>query len=684
MKAIYVQLVNKGTRAPFKGIRPLLIQLREFPITVGLVQLAVHEQCNPEVGHVIAGRLDIWHPDALEGECMNPWDVVTDPRKVYIVKVPPPIEDESTDSGLSPLEWSAPAARPQISVSDDDRVIQLPASCVSGSGVGHPGEQLTLYCRPQMIKQWKEMDRCSIQRPALLWVVGPSGTGKSCTALAFAHSLNPQSWSVVWIHYSRWSEFVDCIWFFEGEKRTCSIEISKSQLRRFLRSTSTNQKTVVFLDGYVESSKKARKVRRACMAWHQRDRSQHRLVCVCSMGALGKVYRPEIYEPVSVDTDFIDRSLQNVDMVDSVVTSPITASLSTAKADEVVYERMRFQVESWRFEEYAEAVQNDVFFESVKHVFPSLTEQLDAAAELAQRFLLLEMKYCVAGGSARLMFGVTTSKAMEALDSAIDDVRNFETLALGFVGPTSPDAINRLLSLYHSGDSSDVGLISGYVARKLGVVRVPHLLQKIATLCGVNPSVDGYFFEASFFSMLTFNGVKWTSFELQTEDDGWEQASVVFFDPLKESINIPLQTATWMAPVQWNHGGYDAVFVDREKKLVRFVQVTRGERHGYNPQFFVEFLVKLAQHEYLKGTLLTMVELFFVVPMARLLEFRSPVSSHDFSQYVVKETSSADSIAESTRSHGYPMFEQCEGMVRVVGVQYTMSSFVPAEGSNVH
>jgi hypothetical protein len=80
---------------------------------------------------------------------------------------------------------------------------------------------------------------------------------------------------------------------------------------------------------------------------------------------------------------------------------------------------------------------DDEFFESVKRVFPPRIEQQNEAAEPARRFQLVEMKFGVAGGSARLM----------ALDSALD----FQILS---------DALYSLLSLYHSGDSSDVGLIS--------------------------------------------------------------------------------------------------------------------------------------------------------------------------------------------------------------------------------
>lgn len=54
-----------------------------------------------------------------------------------------------------------------------------------------------------LLQQWNEMQRCSIQTYVLLWIVGPTGAGKSCAALTFAMALDRSQWDVLWVHHDR-------------------------------------------------------------------------------------------------------------------------------------------------------------------------------------------------------------------------------------------------------------------------------------------------------------------------------------------------------------------------------------------------------------------------------------------------------------------------------------------------
>ena len=73
-----------------------------------------------------------------------------------------------------------------------------------------------------------------------------------------------------------------------------------------------------------------------------------------------------------------------------------------------------------------------------------------------------------------------------------------------------------------------------------------------------------------------------------------------------------------MKPAKWNQGGYDAVFIDESQKLVRFVQVTRGDSHSLKLKYFRDFLVKQEQEV---GYKVETLEIVFVVEQAKLQDF---------------------------------------------------------------
>ncbi|DAZ96394.1 TPA: hypothetical protein N0F65_010761, partial [Lagenidium giganteum] len=168
---------------------------------------------------------------------------------------------------------------------------------------------------------------------------------------------------------------------------------------------------------------------------------------------------------------------------------------------------------------------------------------------------------------------------------------------------------------------------------------------------------------------LSHNGLTWSVYVESTLQCGeWKRSSIVFFDPEKYPIGISLDVPKWMAPVKWNQGGYDAVFVDKAVQLVRFVQVTRAECHTFDETYFIDLLNRLVA-----GNLnqVAVVEMCFVVPMARLETFRLPVSTEDFKKIVVEVASSP---ARATRSHPDQTFKACSANVIAIGVDYEITN----------
>jgi hypothetical protein len=52
----------------------------------------------------------------------------------------------------------------------------------------------------------------------------------------------------------------------------------------------------------------------------------------------------------------------------------------------------------------------------------------------------------------------------------------------------------------------------------------------------------------------------------------------------------------WYKPIVWNQGAYDAVYLNHEEGLCRFVQVTIAKSHDLKVRFIERFLSRLAQN----------------------------------------------------------------------------------------
>ncbi|KAF4040145.1 hypothetical protein GN244_ATG07574 [Phytophthora infestans] len=499
---IWYQLIDAITRGAFASTVPTSIRrtddveiIQEFRETIKASDQAqspsLFGNINPIQLHVFRTLEDLLNRRLLESsEAMT--GLGETEAEALLVEVPPLSPDLTLEA--KQLSWTSSENRSQLVITAETLVLESSAAFVNGSGIGKPR---TLYCRRQMIAQCNEIFRCSIQTYALLWIVGPTGVGKSCTALAYAYSLEAASWDVIWLHLSRKTPSIACMWLRGNTKMTCTIrkKTLESQLTMLLGSTTHNKKTVVFLDGYVKSIKEEEIASDMCKEWRQNDEYNHRLVCICSMVGRGGDYRPELYETIPSVVDHSDVELYNLERKEETANDECLEAGNgdkltedDAKVDEEdtldeVDEEDTFALESWRIEDYREAINSDSFWESVKDMFPLRHESDGATVE--ERMQLLEMKYCVAGGSARLMFGVSTKKAVKSLNIAIQEMPNIESFSREFLGASPSGVVHRLLALYHRYDDSgdhDVCLVSDYVVRKAAVVLGPSLL-KISQIC---------------------------------------------------------------------------------------------------------------------------------------------------------------------------------------------------------
>lgn len=95
-----------------------------------------------------------------------------------------------------------------------------------------------------------------------------------------------------------------------------------------------------------------------------------------------------------------------------------------------------------------------------------------------------------------------------------------------------------------------------------------------------------------------------------------DQTEIVILD-IK---HIPAFESIMFKPKNFNQGGYDAVYVDKEKKLVRFFQVTRGDKHSLRLEYFYDFLLALSRSD--QSFEIEILEIIFVAELNKFEIFK--------------------------------------------------------------
>ncbi|KAG1697245.1 hypothetical protein DVH05_016533 [Phytophthora capsici] len=314
---------------------------------------------------------------------------------------------------------------------------------------------------------------------------------------------------------------------------------------------------------------------------------------------------------------------------------------------------------SWTLSEYKEALKHANFCIHVKKMFD--VDDLTSVSP-DRRDELEEEKYYVAGGNARMMFDYSTDEAKTALVEALDCSDNVLKYVEGRIGTESSQMLIALLPPKLETYEPQRRLVSSFVAKKVSLRVGPQRLQAIANSLAWNPAMDGHMLEMWFFSCLTNEGVQCYKLEGSTicEAVKWPKSDVNLFDPESNGAIDLVNPQMWFEPLKWNNGGFDGVFVDyhdaadtdttakqagyRYKLHVRFVQVTRAEKHSYKAKLFRHLLSRFKTH--MGNSLwISRVEVCFVVPIKIVKTFTIPVNEEDFRRDVVDPV---------TRSNGVP------------------------------
>ncbi|KAJ3345192.1 hypothetical protein HDU83_004314 [Entophlyctis luteolus] len=480
---------------------------------------------------------------------------------------------QSVDVGN--LKWKTASVAVRI-YNPTDAFFNLDSDYVADSGV--TASTLMLYCRPAFKRQFEFLQNHVLDQDVFGWILGPPGTGKSTTALAFVSTIPKMVWSVTWIHMNRlWDS--TCLQF-EADKKKAIVLSKKHSIERQLEAIlkRVSKKHLVIIDGYAAPVKRHIDALEYCMYWRSKDRANRRLCVVCSMVSRGK--------------------------------SRITEDLLNNIKEHFV--------ESWCLEEFQTAVENKQFYAYVAHNMDASNDDHLVPHTPTQ---LVESKFHFAGGSPRFMFQFNTDSVMELIVASITAVSNARRYFLNTNEDSSDNVINGIFSWHIAPTTGEkvIFIISQYAAIQLAMNEGPEFVKKIATVVEKysNLLMDRSLLEMWFFASLCNGGVIIHNSN-GLEPEKWPQARIIHSIDSKQIPVIP-DFPTWFIPSKWNQGGYDAVFCHKAQNHISFVQVTHSNMHSFRIEYFYNLLKALSESQ--SAFEIKKLDIIFLVDTEKLQEF---------------------------------------------------------------
>ena len=446
--------------------------------------------------------------------------------------------------------------------------------------MGASATDAVLYKRRSFMKQINFIEIEVIKKGFRGWILGPPGTGKSHTSLAAALELFQKGWHVTWIVVSRDGQ-VRCSQFTNGSQNISSFKFCEETLRSHIDHISSDESHLVCIDGYVSSDHGIDEIYFTAVDCVARAGLNWRLLITCSMSARQKA------------NDFHDR----ISLIKECI------------------------VCSWTLDEYLAAIKDSRIWQQLELIFGEDGQSIvvnEPKARLAHFGKQVKSKFYLAGGSSRWMFEYSAHEIRDKIRMSLDSVGDYESFCKNAIGLRSNFAVNRLFGSYETTTKNDQPvyhhtLISEYAAVELGLRVGPQSIQFLARSVrnDSNPSFDGWIFEMWFFSSIRNKGYSIPHEPLISDifSIPLTSFSVAAFDRYPDVF--------WLKPIDWNQGGYDAVFINRLTARVVFVQVTAAIKHDLKLCYFKDFLMALR-----RCFVISQVDIFFVIPNRNLKTFK--------------------------------------------------------------
>ena len=450
---------------------------------------------------------------------------------------------------------------PAIAYDEGQKYTIVPAKYIARSSVSGNCDKI-LFIRREVKDLFQMLKDEVMEESCVRHILGPPGVGKSLATFAFACTLLDPFHVVTWIFLTQQME-PSFVRFIDGKKRSGHVE-SVEWLKRFLIDPECEDKIhLVVLDGYTDDDPSHRCYPPACNAWVLQDMKHRRHVSVYSMSSSKKLH------PCSIEQLKLSQYL----------------------------------IGSWTKDQYREALQSSAFLNQVKD---KLDAHVTVSGGIIDHEQLMESKFFFSGGSCRYMFDYSTQAVIEDIDYNLERCGDLFPYLSGTIGACSNGAVDHLLCS-SSREKSNFIPVSEYAATAIAKKLGPNLISNLRTILksAMNPSMDGHLFEMWFFAKLEHGKLefksKWAEHKQwwtlnRWSHCVWDQSTVVPFDPEGNLPPICTFTNTWLKPLKWNQGGYDAVFLQPNIKSVTFVQLTRSDTHSFKPKYFKALLENMKKN----------------------------------------------------------------------------------------
>jgi hypothetical protein len=438
---------------------------------------------------------------------------------------------------------------------------------------------IILYLRPEVLELFTFISKEVLGQNKIGWIVGPPGTGKSSAAMSYVALDRKVGVVYTWISLIKNTKGAHVFRFEDGRKTFLSVIDSNiaAEIKELLQRDTFNEgKThCVIVDGLI-MNETSFQIEGILSSWHHDSKisSERRLLFVTSLSAR---YKQK------------------------------TSNVNNEK---------EFFMFSWTYQQYQDAAKDEQFFQNVSDAFDITTTTTTKKEDL------INDKFYYAGRSARYMFGLSTERVIEDIATAVQETDDFLKYLTGTIGIRSNTVINRLFATYQNSDGTRSNiLVSRFAAVHIGMNAEKNLIENLirALENSSNPSLDGWLFELLFFAYMKYNGIQLYSLADYHEAEFWQKSKFTVVDPTKNISNLlsSSHSGTWLKPIKYNQGGYDAIFVSRN--MVRFIQITKAKKHTLKLRFFASFL------QILKPKRKPKVEIVFIVDKLRLKTFKISV-----------------------------------------------------------
>jgi hypothetical protein len=505
------------------------------------------------------------------------------------------------------MEWEiSEASTLNPTPTSNPNLIRIEAQYHCGSGIQVEGQDLVLYLRGAVVEQHKFLSDIVISNASLGWIIGPPGSGKSAATFSFVASLDREKWVVIWIHLCRLLD--PSIIIFHGNRKEsigdCAYDVIPEILERLSRRSDKMKFLVI--DGYVQAIQSHDKVLATAYKWRKKDIKNRRLTVVCSMQSRRKenIFE-DIQNSVKVFNVFswtLQEYLNAVKFHDFWVSVKDNMDATSINVDMLIGEA----VESGQGTDYGdhersilvdadddEKLDETKMDESTSNCLQPILPNPDIAEGMLYVEQMVHAKFRYAGACARFMFSVCTADVKLLIDHAISMLGHPNDV---IAGDRSGNAINRLYGCYQNPYGQKCRIfVSKYAETQIALTLGPELVKILfsAVQDDCSGSGKGSLFEALFFLKMRAGGVV-----LHCKNSTEVKFQQTKFIPLLSRGAVTLPTPVcWFKPTSDVNGGFDAVYVNKDAKFARFLQLARGKSHTFLVKIFRSFLYRLVACE---------------------------------------------------------------------------------------